>query len=84
MVIDVLATQGARAGFTIDIWKQRSFENYDLKNNFINMNKDRRMTTSFIYKGDLIDLRVICTYLGCKWKTCQGISNYDANLVEPE
>ena len=28
------------AGFNIDIWKQGLFQTYDLKNNFINMNRE--------------------------------------------
>ena len=37
------------AGFTIDIWKQGSFQTHDLKDNFIKMNKKSKMTSNFYF-----------------------------------
>ena len=50
-------------GFPIDIWKQGSFQNYDLNNNFINMDKERKMPTR---GSHFINFRVICAH----FQTC--------------
>ena len=54
--------------FTIDIWKQLSFQTHELKNNFLNMNKEGKMTSSFLFGGHLINLYVICAKFVCQQK----------------
>ena len=48
-------------GFPIDIWKQGSFQTYDLKYNFINMDREK-WPPGLILGGHLINLCVICAH----------------------
>ena len=59
-----------KQGLPYDIWKQGSFQTHDLKTNYINMYKERKMTPSIYFGGHLINFLVICAHFMCQWKPC--------------
>ena len=57
-----LKTPEALSGFIINIWKQGSLQPTTWQNNFVNMNKEGKMTPAFNFGGNLINLCHLHTF----------------------